>query len=109
MPIYEYACQKCKAHVEILQKVTDKPLVKCQKCGGKLEKQWSQTSFQLKGSGWYVTDYAQKGGAKEDKKEEKKDSAKDKAASEPAPASNADSKPAKKEKKPSASTSPSKE
>ncbi|MEA2172882.1 MAG: hypothetical protein QOD00_474 [Blastocatellia bacterium] len=60
MPIYEYECRKCKAHVEILQKITDKPLVKCRKCGGKLEKQWSTTSFQLKGTGWYVTDYAGK-------------------------------------------------
>ena len=34
MPIYEYTCLKCKAHVEILQKMTDKPLVKCKKCGG---------------------------------------------------------------------------
>lgn len=60
MPIYEYTCQKCKSHIEILQKVTDKPLTRCRKCGGKLEKEWSQTSFQLKGSGWYVTDYAGK-------------------------------------------------
>jgi putative FmdB family regulatory protein len=68
MPIYEYECQKCKAHVEILQKLTDKPLVKCRKCGGRLEKQWSQSGFQFKGSGWYVTDYAsKKTGGKEEK------------------------------------------
>ena len=60
MPIYEYQCRKCNAHVEVLQKITDKPLVKCRKCGGRLEKQWSSTSFQLKGTGWYVTDYAAK-------------------------------------------------
>ena len=60
MPIYEYQCRKCNAHVEILQKITDKPLTKCGKCGGRLEKQWSSTSFQLKGTGWYVTDYAAK-------------------------------------------------
>ena len=70
MPIYEYECQKCKAHVEILQKMTDKPLVKCRKCGGRLEKQWSQSGFQFKGSGWYVTDYA---GKKTVGKEEKAD------------------------------------
>jgi putative FmdB family regulatory protein len=69
MPIYEYECRKCKAHVEILQKITDKPLTKCRKCGGKLEKQWSATSFQLKGTGWYATDYAaKKSGAIEEKK-----------------------------------------
>lgn len=60
MPIYEYACRKCGARTEALQKISDKPLTKCKACGGKLEKQWSQTSFQLKGSGWYVTDYAAK-------------------------------------------------
>jgi len=69
MPIYEYICRKCKAHVEILQKITDKPLAKCRKCGGRLEKQWSSTSFQLKGTGWYVTDYA---GKKSEAGEEKK-------------------------------------
>lgn len=69
MPIYEYECRKCQDHVEVLQKITDKPLVKCRKCGGRLEKQWSSTSFQLKGSGWYVTDYAAK---KPDAGEEKK-------------------------------------
>jgi putative FmdB family regulatory protein len=68
MPIYEYECRKCKAHTEVLQKITDKPLVKCRKCGGRLEKQWSQSGFQFKGSGWYVTDYAgKKAGSKEEK------------------------------------------
>ncbi|HEX7996987.1 MAG TPA: FmdB family zinc ribbon protein [Pyrinomonadaceae bacterium] len=68
MPIYEYECRKCKAHIEILQKITDKPLSKCRKCGGRLEKQWSQSGFQFKGSGWYVTDYAgKKSGGKEEK------------------------------------------
>ena len=73
MPIYEYGCQKCGAHTEAFQKVSDKPLTKCRSCGGKLEKQWSQTSFQLKGSGWYVTDYAgKKTPATDGKKEEAK-------------------------------------
>ena len=71
MPIYEYTCQKCKAHVEALQKITDKPLTRCRKCGGKLEKEWSQTSFQLKGSGWYVTDYAGKKSDVKDKNPDK--------------------------------------
>lgn len=60
MPIYEYACQKCNAHVEVMQKVSDKPLTRHAKCGGKLEKQWSAPSVQFKGAGWYVTDYAGK-------------------------------------------------
>ena len=41
MPIYEYECKKCKAHAEAFQKVNDKPLTKCRKCGGKLEKKIS--------------------------------------------------------------------
>jgi putative FmdB family regulatory protein len=60
MPIYEYSCQKCRARIEVMQKITDKPLKRCRSCGGKLEKEWSTSSFQLKGSGWYVTDYAGK-------------------------------------------------
>ncbi|HEV2801240.1 MAG TPA: zinc ribbon domain-containing protein [Pyrinomonadaceae bacterium] len=60
MPIYEYSCQKCGARIEVMQKITDKPLKRCKNCGGKLEKEWSPTSFQFKGSGWYVTDYAGK-------------------------------------------------
>lgn len=72
MPIYEYECQKCKSHLERMQKISDKPLKKCPKCGGRLEKQWSSTSFQLKGSGWYVTDYApNKAEAKEAKTDSK--------------------------------------
>ena len=91
MPIYEYTCRKCKAHVEIMQKITDKPLTRCRKCGGRLEKEWSQTSFQLKGAGWYVTDYARKKsdakeapGAKEKKGEAKTDGAGEKGGKTPA-------------------------
>ena len=58
MPIYEYSCHKCGAHVEAMQKISDKPLARHAGCGGRLEKEWSRTGFQFKGSGWYVTDYA---------------------------------------------------
>jgi putative FmdB family regulatory protein len=58
MPIYEYECRKCKAHIEVFQKVSDKPPSKCRNCGGKLERQISAPAIQFKGSGWYVTDYA---------------------------------------------------
>src|SRR6187431_509095 len=60
MPIYEYECRKCGAHTEAFQKLSDKPLTKCRKCGGKLEKKLSAPAIQFKGSGWYVTDYAGK-------------------------------------------------
>ena len=75
MPIYEYECRKCKAHTEVMQKVTDKPLAKCRKCGGRLEKQFSAPAIQFKGSGWYVTDYkagkSEKSEGKSESKEEK--------------------------------------
>lgn len=60
MPIYEYECQKCGTF-EATQKITDKALAKCPTCKGKVKKLISNTSFQLKGTGWYVTDYARKG------------------------------------------------
>jgi putative FmdB family regulatory protein len=59
MPIYEYVCEKCGNHIELMQKVGDAPPQKCAKCKkGKMEKIFSRTSFQLKGSGWYASDYA---------------------------------------------------
>jgi putative FmdB family regulatory protein len=60
MPIYEYECTVCGNHHEIIQKISDKPLVKCPQCAGKLQKLISQSAFHLKGSGWYATDYAKK-------------------------------------------------
>ena len=60
MPIYEYECAKCGHIHEKMQKISDKPLSKCPNCTGKLHKLISQSSFHLKGSGWYVTDYANK-------------------------------------------------
>lgn len=59
MPIYEYHCQKCGTF-EATQRITEKPLDKCPTCKGKVKKLISNTSFQLKGTGWYVTDYARK-------------------------------------------------
>ena len=64
MPIYEYKCQQCGVHFEKRQRVADEPLTTCEKCHGKLEKQWSLSGFQFKGAGWYVTDYAGKKGEK---------------------------------------------
>ena len=60
MPIYEYQCVKCGTF-EITQRITEKPLGKCPTCKGKVKKLISNTSFQLKGTGWYITDYARKG------------------------------------------------
>ncbi len=60
MPIYEYECEKCGDHAEVLQKFSDRPISKCESCNGKMKKLISQSTFHLKGTGWYVTDYASK-------------------------------------------------
>lgn len=64
MPIYEYSCPKC-GEFELTQRITDDPLKKCPTCKSKVRKLISNTSFQLKGSGWYVTDYGGKKAAKD--------------------------------------------
>jgi putative FmdB family regulatory protein len=63
MPIYEYQCQKCGTF-EVTQRITEKPLGRCPTCKGKVKKLISNTSFQLKGTGWYITDYARKDNGK---------------------------------------------
>jgi putative FmdB family regulatory protein len=77
MPIYEYRCRKCEEHLEVVQRFSDRPLSKCKSCGGPLTKLISQSSFHLKGSGWYVTDYARKGAEAGGKKEASKPAASD--------------------------------
>lgn len=71
MPIYEYECPKCGVF-EATQRITDDPLRRCPSCRGKVRKLISSTSFQLKGSGWYVTDFRE-GAKKADKTEAKGD------------------------------------
>ena len=74
MPIREYKCKDCGNYIEVIQGINEKPLEKCDKCGGKLEKLISNSSFVLKGSGWYKTDYSSSGGsgkAKKSKEESK--------------------------------------
>jgi putative FmdB family regulatory protein len=63
MPLYEYECLSCGRRSEALQRMDDPKLTICPDCGGPLKKLVSASGFQLKGSGWYATDYArQKGG-----------------------------------------------
>jgi putative FmdB family regulatory protein len=101
MPIYEFECQKCKAHSEVFQKMSDKSPTKCEKCGGRLEKLVSASSIQFKGSGWYVTDYAGNGKKAAEKAESDAASASDKAG-------DSDKKDSKKSDKKSKDSSPSK-
>jgi putative FmdB family regulatory protein len=57
MPIYEYKCKKCGSQFEAFQGITDPEIKSCKFCKGKVQKLVSLSSFNLKGSGWYVTDY----------------------------------------------------
>jgi putative FmdB family regulatory protein len=108
MPIYEYACKKCGKVVEVFQKVNDPGPKTCEKCGGKLGRVISHTSFQLKGGGWYKDLYSstkpESGGSggsegegpkSESKTETKAEGAKPEAKAE----SKTDAKPAKVESK----------
>jgi putative FmdB family regulatory protein len=58
MPIYEYDCDSCGKRTEAIQRVGERPLKICPRCGGKLKKAFSAPAVHFKGSGWYVTDYA---------------------------------------------------
>ena len=58
MPIYEYQCTSCNDKFEIIQKFFDDPLTICKKCNGRLIKLVSNTSFCLKGKGWYKDAYS---------------------------------------------------
>lgn len=85
MPIYAYKCAACGFAKDVLRKMSDPALTQCPSCQAEsFEKQVTAAGFQLKGSGWYVTDFrdgAQKGGGS------KEDSAKEGSAKEHAPAS----------------------
>src|SRR5580658_1292071 len=77
MPLYEYECEKCGHRFEKIQKFSDKMVKKCPECGGRVEQMISAPAVQFKGSGWYVTDYANKShtpssdGGKDLKKQDK--------------------------------------
>lgn len=70
MPLYEYSCTKCHKNLEIMQKLVEAPLKKCPSCGGKLVKNLSATSFQLKGGGWYKDGYSSESGKTDSGKSE---------------------------------------
>lgn len=57
MPIYEYKCDKCQHQFELIQKVDAATKTICSKCSGQASRIVSSTSFQLKGTGWYATDF----------------------------------------------------
>jgi len=61
MPLYEYQCEACGHRFEVIQKFSDAPVETCPKCRGAVRKLIAAPAFQLKGTGWYVTDFAKKG------------------------------------------------
>jgi len=69
LPIYEYKCEGCGDVFEVIQKFADEPLTVHEKCGGHVHRLMSAPSFQFKGSGWYVTDYAKGGNSSPNKGE----------------------------------------
>jgi len=90
MPFYEYECPHCGHHEEALQKVSDKPLKKCPKCGKNgLKKLMSAPLFRLKGAGWYETDFK----SDKDKQRNLAGPDKEESKSEAKPETKADSKP----------------
>jgi putative FmdB family regulatory protein len=97
MPIYEYRCGDCTYQGEFLQKISDDPIRSCPKCGsGKFSKLLSAAGFQLKGSGWYATDF--KNGSKPTAKADAKPKDETKSADDAKPSeekkSSGDAKPA---------------
>ena len=62
MPLYEYRCKKCGHVFEKIQKFSDPHVSECPKCGAEVEQIISAPAVQFKGAGWYVNDYAKKGG-----------------------------------------------
>jgi putative FmdB family regulatory protein len=67
MPLYEYECGACGHRFEVIQKFSDAPITECPKCLGTLRKLQSAPAFQLKGTGWYATDYPKPGQTSGDK------------------------------------------
>jgi putative FmdB family regulatory protein len=79
MPLYEYRCRQCGHQFELIQKFTDPPMDRCEKCGGAVEKLLSAAGLQFKGSGFYITDYSRK----DKEAKAKKDSESEKPAAKP--------------------------
>jgi putative FmdB family regulatory protein len=96
MPIYEYRCNACGHKLESLQRLSDAPLVTCPACGkDALAKQLSAAGFQLKGSGWYATDFKNSGSKPPAKEAAKPDAKADAPASAVSEAKSDTSTPAK--------------
>jgi len=99
VPIYEYLCQKCGHKFEKIQKFSDRLIKKCPECGGPVEQTITAPAVQFKGTGWYVTDYANKdgrdkssSGSKESEKADSKEKGDSRESKEPKEAKDKDTK-----------------
>jgi putative FmdB family regulatory protein len=111
MPIYEYRCTDCGHQQEFLQRVSDTPLTVCTQCGKPtFSKMVTAAGFQLKGSGWYATDFKNSGKSPSSKASDSKGESKGEPKSEPTSESKAETKPAGESKaadtKPAAPSKP---
>jgi putative FmdB family regulatory protein len=95
MPLYEYQCDACGRRFEVIQKFSDAPPETCTKCGkGPVHRLLSSPAIQFKGSGWYITDYAQKGKSEGGTESAAKAEAKTESKAETKAESKTDTKPA---------------
>jgi putative FmdB family regulatory protein len=95
MPLYEYRCDACGRRFEVIQKFSDAPPETCTKCGkGPVHRLLSSPAIQFKGSGWYITDYAQKGKSEGGTESAAKAEAKTESKAETKAESKTDTKPA---------------
>ena len=103
MPIYEYRCDECGDSFEVMQKMSDDPLVKCEKCGGSLRKVLHPVAIHFKGSGFYTTDYGKGSGRRTGGRESGSDESSSSSSESSAESSSGDGDSAKSEKKKPAS------
>ena len=100
MPIYEYKCQNCGYYFEILQRISEEPLITCPECKkNALKKLVSAPNFRLKGEGWYETDFKKDNQKNLAGNKEEKKSGQDKKSDEKTPKNHADKKKKSEDKK----------
>jgi putative FmdB family regulatory protein len=102
VPIYEYQCDDCGASFEVMQRMSDDPLVKCEKCGGPLRKVLHPVAIHFKGSGFYTTDYGKGSGRRTGGRESGPDEASSSSTEDSGKSPSGDGDPAKSEKNPAA-------
>ncbi|HLG58380.1 MAG TPA: FmdB family zinc ribbon protein [Vicinamibacterales bacterium] len=113
MPLYEYECDACGNRFEVIRKFSDPPLEACTKCGkSPVRRLQSSPAIQFKGTGWYITDYSQKGkgggessASSKNEKNDKNDTKKTDSGSADTAATKSDTAPASAPPKPSSSES----